>query len=116
MTKREIAEAFSHGEFEHTFRWLAEDVQWTVVGESFPDGKLAVIDQCRQVAGYFKSVVTNFKTDIAIADGNYVVINGTAEFIREGERVNFVSACDIYEFNNQGELQKITSYCIADRK
>jgi molybdopterin converting factor small subunit len=116
MTPKQIAEAFSNGNFEVTYPHLADDVQWTVIGEDNFDGKKAVMDNCEQVAGYFKSVTTNFKTINIIADNNRVAVSGTAEFIRDGDRVNFVSACDVYEFNDKNKLLTITSYCIADKK
>ena len=116
MTQKQIAEAFSNGNFELTFPYLAKNVQWTVVGDAFFDGKQAVIDNCSQVAHYFKSVTTHFKTINVIAGDGRVAINGTAEFIRDGKRVNFVSACDVYEFNDDNKLQAITSYCIAEKK
>ena len=43
-------------------------------------GKQAIIDNCEQVGSYFQSVTTDFKTLNIIAEGNKVVINGTAEF------------------------------------
>ena len=115
MTQKQIAEAFSTGNFELIYPYLADDVQWTVVGEDHFEGKKAVIDNCDQVAGYFQSVTTNFKTINIIADNNRIAVSGTAEFIRDGKRVNFVSACDVYEFNDNHELQTITSYCIQDK-
>ena len=116
MTQRQIAEAFSNGNFELTFPYLADTVQWTVVGDNVSEGKQAVIETCNKVAGYFKSVTTGFKTINIIAETNRFAINGTAEFMRDGKRVNFVSACDVYEFNNDNKLQTITSYCIEDKK
>lgn len=115
MTHKQIAEAFSKGNFELTYPYLADNVQWTVVGEDYFDGKKSVMDNCGQVAGYFKSVTTDFKTINIIADNNRVAVSGTAEFIRDDKRVNFVSACDVYEFNDNNELQTITSYCIQDK-
>ncbi|OJU26680.1 MAG: hypothetical protein BGN92_07390 [Sphingobacteriales bacterium 41-5] len=112
----QIAAAFSNGNFELAFPYLADDVLWNVVGEDYFEGKNAVIDNGHQIANYFKSVTTNFRTINVIADNTRVAINGTAEFIRDGKRVNFVSACDVYEFNDNNELQTITSYCIADKK
>jgi len=44
-----------------------------------------------------------------------VVINGTAEFLRDNKRVSLVLACDVYEFNEKSEIQKITSYCIQSK-
>jgi len=115
MTKTEIAKAFSNGEFEKTNKFISDTAVWTVVEEDTFIGKQAIIDNCEQVGSYFKSVTTNFKTLNIIADGNKVVINGTAEFLRDNKRVSFVSACDVYEFNEKSEIQKITSYCIQSK-
>lgn len=82
MTQKQIAEAFSNGNFELTFPYLADSIQRTVIGDNFSDGKQAVMSNCNQIANYFKSVTTNFKTINVIAENNQVAINGTAEFIR----------------------------------
>lgn len=115
MTKTEIAKAFSIGEFEMTNKFISENAVWNVVEENNFIGKQAIIDNCEQIGNYFKSVTTDFKTFNIIADGNKVVINGTAEFKRENKRVSFVSACDVYEFNDNNQIQNITSYCIQSK-
>jgi len=112
MTKTEIAKAFSNGEFEKTNNFISDNAEWIVIEEDRFIGKQAILDNCEQVGNYFKSVTTNFKTLNIITDGNKVVINGTAEFLRDNKRISFVSACDVYEFNEKSEIQKITSYCI----
>ncbi len=112
MTKPEIATAFSNGEFNKITDFIADDALWEVIGEDKYVGKSAIIDNCNQVGQYFRSVTTNFKTLNVIPENNKVVVNGTAEFIRDGKRISFVSACDLYEFNDRDQIQKITSYCI----
>jgi ketosteroid isomerase-like protein len=112
MTIKSIARAFSNGEFETVFDYIAEDAVWEVVEENMFHGKSAIIDNCKQVAAYFQTVTTHFETLNVIAEGNRVAVNGTAEFIKEGKRVSFVKASDLYEFNDQQHIQKITSYCI----
>ncbi|MGE5943083.1 MAG: nuclear transport factor 2 family protein [Flavobacteriales bacterium] len=112
MTKADIAKAFSNGAFDKTYDHLVEDAVWEVVEENTFVGKNAIMENCKQVAAYFKSVTTNFKTLHVISENDKVVVNGTAEFIRDGKQVSFVSACDLYEFNEQNKIQKITSYCI----
>jgi ABC-type taurine transport system substrate-binding protein len=112
MTKTEIAKAFSNGEFEKTNNFISDNAEWIVIEEDRFIGKQAILDNCEQVGNYFKSVTTNFKTLNIITDGNKVVINGTAEFLRDNKRISFVSDCDVYEFNEKSEIQKITSYCI----
>jgi len=112
MTITEIAQAFSIGEFEKTYAYISKSAQWTVIEENTFIGRQAIIDNCNQVSSYFKSVSTNFITLNVIADGNKIVINGTAEFLRGNKRLSFVSACDIYVFNDDNQIQNITSYCI----
>jgi ketosteroid isomerase-like protein len=116
MTKTEIAEAFSNGEFEKTNNFISETAVWTIVEEDTFIGKQAIIENCVQVSSYFRSVTTDFKTLNIIAEGNKVVINGTAEFLRDNKRISFVSACDVYEFDENNQIQNITSYCIQKAK
>lgn len=112
MTVTEIAKQFSNGSFEKVYDFLAADAVWIVVEEDTFIGKTAIIENCGQVAKYFKTVTTNFETLHIITDGQKVVINGTAEFLKGNKRLSFVSSCDLYEFNDKNQIQKITSYCI----
>ena len=114
-SKKEIAEFFSNGKFNKTTEYLSEEIVWNVVGENIFDGKKAVTENCEQTAEYFKSVETDFKTDKIIETDNKVIVIGTAEFKRDGKRLNFISACDIYEFNEQNKIDKISSYCIPEK-
>ena len=115
MTRAEIAKAFSNGEFEKASKFISENAIWTVVEEDTFIGRQAIIANCEQVSKYFQSLETNFNTLNIIAEGNKVVVNGTAEFLRDRERVSFVSACDIYEFNDNNEIKSIASYCIQSK-
>ena len=99
MTKTEIAKAFSNGEFEKTNPFISDKAVWNVVEEDTFIGKQAIIDNWEQVGAYFQSLTTDFKTLNIIAEGNHVVINVTAEFLKDNKRVSFVSACDVYESN-----------------
>ncbi len=112
MTKAAIATAFSNGEFDKTSDFIGDDAVWEVVNEDIFKGRNAIIENCNRVAQYFQSFTTDFKMLNVISEDNKVVVNGTAEFIRDGKRVSFVSACDLYEFNDRSQIQKITSYCI----
>lgn len=112
MTKPEIATAFSNGGFDKTTDFIADDAIWEVVEQDKYIGKIAIVKNCDQVGQYFKSVTTNFKSLNVISENNKIVVSGTAEFIRDGKRISYVSSCDLYEFNDRGQIQKITSYCI----
>ncbi|ULQ51526.1 nuclear transport factor 2 family protein [Flavihumibacter fluvii] len=116
LTLQQIAEFFSGGQFAKIYQHFSDNIIWNVVGENSFVGKKAVVDNCEQVAAYFQAVTTNFKIDNVIVDNNRVAIDGTAEFSRDGKRVSYVWACDVYEFNDRKELEKITSYCIQEKK
>jgi hypothetical protein len=107
-----LAEAFSVGEFEQVLDYLEENMVWIILGETEIRGKQAVINHCQQVKAYFNSVTTNFEIQNTISDYNKVVVMGTAEFIRDNQVVSTVSACDVYEFNCNHKIVRITSYCI----
>ncbi len=115
-TQKEIAEAFSNGDFELTFPYLSENIIWDIVGENLLKGKAAVVNNCRQTSEYFNSVETNFNTEDIIVSECKVVIRGTGEFLRDGKRLNLITACDVYEFSNNNKLEKISSYCIPEHK
>lgn len=115
MNIKSIAQAFSNGEFQSVFPYLADTIVWQVVGESEFLGKEAVMQQCLQVKAYFNSVTTQFETSNCLADGNKVAINGTAAFHINQKPKAFVWACDVYEFNEDNLLQSITSYCITKK-
>ncbi len=91
---------------------MADDISWDIVGENSFVGKEAVVANCEQVAAYFKTVITHFQTVNTIVGNNQVAIDGTAEFVKEGKRVGYVWACDVYTFTDKNELTKVTSYCI----
>ncbi len=112
MNNKDKSLAFSNGKFEKIYGFIADNAVWTVVEEDTFTGKQAIIDNCEKVANYFKSVTTKFETLNVIEENKRVVINGTAEFLKDNERVSFVSASDLYEFNEEDQIQKITSYCI----
>jgi hypothetical protein len=115
MTTLAIATHFSNGAFEKVYSFLANDIVWEIVGENTFTGKEAVMNNCTQVAAYFASVTTVFATQNIVANNNLVAINGTAEFLKQGKQVAYVQACDMYQFNKEGMIKKITSYCIQKK-
>ncbi|MBK8982025.1 MAG: nuclear transport factor 2 family protein [Ignavibacteria bacterium] len=109
---KEIALAFSNGKFESVYSGLSEDIIWNIAGERTLSGKDEVTEYCNSVAEYFKSVTTDFKTYNVIVSDDKVAVNGKAEFIRDGKKISVVESCDVYEFDKEGMLHSVTSYCI----
>lgn len=114
--KKDIAIAFSNGRFEENYKHLADEIEWNIFGENLLKGKKSVIDHCEQVSQYFQSVNTDFITYHVIENSAVVAINGIAEFKREEKKIAIVNSCDIYEFNSDGQIQNIKSYCITDKQ
>ena len=111
----QIAREFSLGNFESVFYYISDNVEWEIIGEKFFKGKSDVISNCKQTAKYFNSVETKFNVNDIISTESKVVIIGTAEFLRNGKRINFVQSSDIYKFDKVGMIERISSYCITKK-
>lgn len=116
MQQKEIARLFSEGQFDKTAEFLAETVTWHIYEEKqLLQGKKAVLDFAAQIAEYFQSVTTAFETSGCIAEGNTVAVYGKATFFRNGNTINSVNSCDVYEFDAAGNIVNIHSYCNSNR-
>lgn len=111
--KETIAKLFSNGQFEAVFKYLSDNIVWVTIGENTITHKDDLIKHCQKVKLYFQSVETEFAISDVITSGNKVVITGTAKFINDEKFVSTISACDIYEFNDDNKIKSITSYCIS---
>lgn len=115
MTNLEIAEAFSSGKFDITYDRLSNNIEWTVFGEKVLQGKEQVIAECDEVKEYFNSITTDFTNYNSIGNDNRIAINGHALFLKDGKTVAEVNACDVYEFDEEGLITSIKSYCINEK-
>lgn len=115
MTKMDIAKFFSSGQFDKCFDYLTDETVWNTPGEQYLRGRAEIEGFCKKIAAYFDSLTTDFRQLNVIADGNCIAINGTAEFIRAGKRVSFISSCDVYVFDALDRISSIHSYCITER-
>ncbi len=113
--QKEIATSFSNGDFDFVFPYLSHNIIWTVIGTNKFIGKSEVVANCKQTTEYFKSVQTKFKTEDIIVTNQKVIVRGTAEFLSNGKRLNYILACDVYEFNDNNELETISSYCNPEK-
>jgi len=81
----------------------------------FVEGKQAFVEFSEKVGVYFRSVTTKFEVDGVIETENKIAIYGRAEFIRDGKTANKVNSCDVYEFDADGKVSKVHSYCNSKR-
>jgi hypothetical protein len=113
LSKKQIAEAFSNGNFDKANPFMAKDIKWEIVNDKLLMDKESVIAFCNQTAAFFKTVTTNFYMQNVISKKNLIVITGKAEFLNAAKKKTCVSACDVYRFEDSGMLKEITSYCIV---
>jgi hypothetical protein len=114
-TIKEIALAFSGGNFEIAYPFLTDDTQWQIIGEKTLKGKDNIIKFCDQTAKYFSEVTTDFQMSNLVVGDDSVAIDGTATFLNKENKKTFISSCDVYRFDN-GELVQINSYCITESR
>ncbi|MFZ1702222.1 MAG: nuclear transport factor 2 family protein [Pyrinomonadaceae bacterium] len=116
MTRGEIATALSSSQAASVAEHLAEDIEWNIFKESASHkGKRAVVEFANQILGYFGTVETRFTTTGMIEGADAIAIYGTAEFLKNGNLVNSVNSCDVYEFDESDRVIRINSYCNSAR-
>ena len=108
LTASEIAAAFSHHEFQDTYEYMRDDIEWMLVGERHIRGKVNVVATCEESSKYLATVRTRFVTFKAESS---VVIDSRAEYVDAEGESSLIASCDIYEFND-GNLAAITSYTV----
>ena len=112
MKKLDIAKALAGGEHGKVADNLAENIEWNIYEEAyFFKGKQAVLEFAEKVGEYFRSITTKFELSGIIEDEHKIAIYGTAEFIRDGKTVNIIKSCDVYEFDADGKVSRVNSYC-----
>jgi limonene-1,2-epoxide hydrolase len=111
LTNEQIAEAFSHHDFEAAYPYLTDDLRWNMVGERLVEGKEIVIAVCRESAAYLMGVTTDFVKFRTVVTDDCVVIDSVAEYTDKENKTSHVASCDIYDFTN-GKVSEITSYTV----
>ena len=86
LTVTDIAAAFSHHEFQDTYEYMLDDIEWMLVGERNIRGKVNVVATCEESSKYLATVRTRFITFKIIEAERSVVIDSRAEYVdAEGE-------------------------------
>jgi len=107
----QIAEAFCSYRFVVTYPYMADDIQWNIVGREELIGREAVIDRCNKSAKFLESVsATITKLKIKRAE-TFVVVEGAAQFQGLENQASSVASCDVLQFSD-GRLVEITSYVV----
>lgn len=111
LSNREIAEAFSSHRFEEALPFVADDAEWTLVGEADLHGASAIAEACRSTAGELADSSTTFiRFDVA-ADGDLVAIDAVGVYTSPSGDTSSVASCDLFTFSD-GRIVSIRSYAI----
>ena len=95
-------EAFSVGESAAALDFIADGIEWHIVGDRTIDGNAAVKEMCEDAASQGKA---NFQNGRVIKGKNHIVVEGA-------DLDTDMHYCDIYTIE-QGQIMEITSYCLA---
>ncbi|MCX2480199.1 nuclear transport factor 2 family protein [Pedobacter sp. MC2016-15] len=108
-----VIDAFDKNDVDLILSHLADDVEWTIVGEQRFSGKQSIGDFFRAFPDM--KMISSTKDHIIIS-GNNAVVDGEVQCINEGTGVHHdMFYCDIYDFKD-GKVQKMTSYTVNKKK
>jgi hypothetical protein len=95
-------EAFSMGDSAAALDFIADGIEWHIVGDRTIDGNAAVKEMCEDAASQGKA---NFQNGRVIKGKNHIVVEGA-------DLDTDMHYCDIYTIE-QEQTMEITSYCLA---
>ena len=103
---KKISEEFAKGNMDFVLPYLAEDIQWNIIGNETITGKEQVLEISKMLQLETFPVITIKNT---VAEDNHVVVESTGvATTREGQPYN-QTYCDVFLFRND-KLQEITTY------
>ena len=95
-------ETFSMGNSAAALDFIADGIEWHIVGDRTIDGNAAVKEMCEDAASQGKA---NFQKGSVIKGKNHIVVEGA-------DLDTDMHYCDIYTIE-QEQIMEITSYCLA---
>jgi uncharacterized protein len=101
-----ISEAFAKGNLEFAGAYLADDIQWNILGANPINGKEAVLEVSKMLQLQSFPVIT---IKNIVAEGDFVVIESTGKATTKSGKPYNQSYCDIFKFKEE-KLIAITTY------
>lgn len=115
LDNEQIAETFIRWRFAETYPYMAEEIRWNAIGREEFIGREAVIAQCEKSARFLETVSGTLTKLILHRAGDFVIVEGAAQFVDREDQISRVASCDIFQFS-EGRLVGITSYVIELNK
>ena len=104
-----VSRQFAGGHFKSTYHYMADDVQWNIIGGPVIKGKKEMILFCDKMD--IEMAGTIVTTTDYIADGNTVAIQGYCNATKFNKQQVKLEFCEVYLFKEE-QLQQITTYCV----
>ena len=101
-----ISEAFATGNLEFSGVYLADNIQWNILGENTINGKEEVL-QVSKMLQLQSFPVISIKN--IVAEGDFVVIESTGKATTKSGKPYNQSYCDIFKFKEE-KLIEVTTY------
>lgn len=106
---RDLNTAFARNDANEVLAQLADDVQWRMVGDRTFQGKEAVEEALRSMAG--DQPATELRIDHILTHGREAALDGVLTF-ESGRQIAF---CDIYVFSSTSKsarIREMNSYAV----
>ena len=111
MTIDAIAAAFSGHRFADAYPFLADDVQWELVGGPTLRGPDEVRAACEATLSGLEGIETDFRRFRTIVGADSVVVDAIGVYRDSDGPDSTVASCDIFDFSD-GRIVGITSYTV----
>jgi ketosteroid isomerase-like protein len=98
--------AIAEGNIESFLSFCAEDIDWTMVGDTSLKGKEAV----RQWMATVYAEPPQFTVTHWITEGDFLVVQGEIDLKEEGKLVHY-SYCDVWRFQ-EGKMVALKAYAV----
>jgi ketosteroid isomerase-like protein len=103
---KKICEEIAKGNLEFYEKYLANDVQWNIIGDVLINGKDKVIERAGmpELDAYPVITIKNI-----VAEENMVVVESTGEAALKNGQPYHQTYCDVYHFKD-GKIIEFTTY------
>lgn len=111
-TNKEISEQFSAGNLSACYDYLADNVEWKIVGNETSKGTENVMASCNKMLVEMQGAT--FKNTNTISENSSIVIEGVCSYKGPGGKSGEVAYCDVFSFDGD-KILSITSYCVEQK-
>jgi ketosteroid isomerase-like protein len=108
-----VNDAFLQGNNEAFIEHCADNIRWTMVGETVIEGKQALREF--MTPDRPPCPPPRFTVDTLIVEGDHAVAHGPMEMANAEGETGFYRYCDVYRFDGAGKIAELTSYVIKTK-